>query len=90
LYNYDPDLNLHSATSTAYSTDDAPLRLEAKRMDLATLNEISDATMKLVTLNRQLWVLVDRVQKDLAVDRVKLPDFLEPKDDSTPLGPAGA
>lgn len=73
LYNYDPELNLHSATSTAYSTDDAPLRLEAKRMDLATLNEISDATMKLVTLNRHLWTLVDRLQKDLGLDRVKVP-----------------
>ena len=56
------------------------MKLEEKRMDLLTLNEINDASMKLVTLNRQLWILVDRVQKSLAVDRVRLLEFRGRKD----------
>jgi hypothetical protein len=72
-YHYDRELNLSNASGTTLTQEGDPLAFEVKRMDVATLNEIGHVSTELGTLNRRLWVLVDRLQTSLGVQRVELP-----------------
>lgn len=52
-----------------------PLNFEDKAFNRGTLNEINDITMKLALLNREVWALIERLQSELGVQRVKLPQW---------------
>lgn len=79
-YRYDADLNLGSAAGVSSPADGDPIAFETKRMDRATLNEIGQTSISLGELNRKLWSLVDRLQKELEVQRADLPQMpTEPK-----------
>src|SRR5205823_5759855 len=79
-YRYDSELNLRSASGVTVTQDGAPLAFTEKKMELAALNEMSHITIELGTLNRGLWKLVERLQKELGVQRVTPPSLPpEPK-----------
>jgi hypothetical protein len=73
MYEYDKDLNLGYASGLTSPQEGEPLVSEDKPMDLATLNEISFASVELGKFNQRLWVLVQRLEIELGVQRIKLP-----------------
>lgn len=75
-YRYDHGQRLIEATSAALTYDEQPLSFETKVMDRQTLNEITDASMKMATFNKRLWKLIPRLERALGVQRVRLPPFL--------------
>lgn len=75
LYRYDDNMCLRDATGTLAPQEGDPLVDETKKLDLATLNEITYASMALSKFNRDLWSIVQRMQTVLRVRRVKLPQF---------------
>jgi len=74
-YRYDADLNLSTAAGVSSPAEGDPIAFETKRLDRATLNEIGQTSLALGQLNRQLWTLVDRLQTELEVQLVKLPQL---------------
>jgi len=68
-YDYGPDLSLRSASSSTLANEGEPIRHETKRMDLATLNEINQASIRLAEFNRVLWGVVRRMEAALGVRR---------------------
>jgi len=72
-YHYDKELNLDSASGVTSTQEGDPLVFTEKQMDIAALNEISDVSTQLGEFNRHLWSLVERLQVELGVQRVKLP-----------------
>jgi hypothetical protein len=83
-YTYDDDLCLRQASGASFPQDGEAIRFEDKPMNKATLNEISDTSIKLGTFNRETWKLVERLQASLGRQRVKLPSLLSvPPDPET-------
>ena len=79
-YRYHDSLDLRSATGVSSPKEGEPIVFETKRMDRAMLNEIGQSSLALGQLNRKLWTLVDRLQKELGVQLVDLPQMPnEPK-----------
>ena len=72
-YQYDAELNLESAQGATSAQDGYPIIFETKRMDRATLNQISDASIKLGDLNRLLWSLVERLEIALGLQLANRP-----------------
>jgi hypothetical protein len=72
-YNYDAQLRLRSASGASFPFEGEAIRFEDKMLDLAALNEIADASMKLAEFNRWLWLLVERLQSALGKNNVKKP-----------------
>lgn len=75
-YHYDEEFRLKVAYGVTMSQEGKPMREERKWMDASTINEIKDTTIKLGEFNRRLWDLVVRLQDELGVQHVKLPQFL--------------
>jgi hypothetical protein len=93
-YNRDiKDGAILSAHGMALSAEGDPITFEDKQFNSATINEINDASGKLVELNRELWRLVVRLQTSLGVQRVvlpELPDEDQPPQDNHPPKNGGA
>jgi hypothetical protein len=66
-YLYDADGKIASANSVVTVSEGIPLRLETKTMHNGTLNEIADASLKLLEFNAHLWALVERLEGQLGV-----------------------
>jgi hypothetical protein len=74
-YSYADDLRLQSATGVTLTQEGNPIRLEQKRMDGATLNEITSATMNLMDFNAEIWGVVSRLAEALGAPPVKRPSL---------------
>jgi len=79
LYGYDPQFRLNQIISTTVADDGAPVRHTQKFFNQATLNELSDAIIKLAELNRDLWGLVPRLASELGVSSPPIPQLLPPE-----------
>lgn len=64
-----------SAHAMMVSDEGKPIRSEDKKFDAGTINELNDASQRLSVFNRELWDLVMRVQHELGVLRVSLPQL---------------
>jgi len=74
-YHYDKELHLLSATGTSSPPDGEPFLNVVKRMDKATLNEINNTSVELGNFNSTLWLLVHRLENDLGIRHVGLPQW---------------
>ena len=75
MYRYDAELCLADAAGTTLTQEGEPIAFDVKRMDIATLNEISHVSMELAQFNRRVWDLVGRLQTALGVQHVTLPQL---------------
>lgn len=62
-YNYGSELQIVDALGVVFDNQKGAFRTEVKRFDLATINEIDNACLNAVTMNRELWTFA------LALDR---------------------
>jgi hypothetical protein len=97
MYRYDKELRLFDATHASMPQEGEPITFQTKRFDLSSLNEITDASIKLGEFNRELWDLVAQLQAALGVQRVVPPPLphvptenqgaqVRPDTDGTPEG----
>lgn len=75
-YENDNDGNIISASSATTPDDGAPIKTETRKMTKARLNEITSATLKLVKLNRKIWLIVERLHAELELPPVKMHPLL--------------
>lgn len=74
LYGFD-DGRLLLASGATTPQQGEPIIWEHRRFDPAAMNELGDTITKLLTFNRALWKLVDRLQSELGVQRVSMPQL---------------
>lgn len=74
LFRYDKDGRIFAVQGVQLTYEDDPVKITNKRMSVATLNEITDATRKLIQLSRTTWALSDRIADELEVPREPRPE----------------
>lgn len=75
-YEYDNEGHIITASSATTPDDGVPLKIDSREMTRGRLNEITSTTKKLAALNREIWLIVERLHAELELPPVKMHPLL--------------